>query len=262
MGKIINQNEISKHNIEKFTFNVIESNDEIKENIFHLKEIDERVEEKKKVEKEIQKEAAISHERDEEAEIKKKNIELLTQIESLTNKVVSLEMQLEEQKNEYEIKLKEIEQRAFQKGIEEAKNNYENELEELKIQYISSITNLQEIGIEIDKILKKLEEELIETSIIIAKKVILKELEENSYKVAKSIALYLLEDIREDLEIKLLVNPIDYQILKDEKMGDNIKLIADSNIEKGGVVILSPKKNIDGTIKTRLKRTLQLIKDS
>ncbi len=285
MSKIISQKDLKNHNIQKFNFATINSEEINEKNIFkyiesqidELEKKDQNNNQQKQFHQKItksfekqennqknnnieNKKEEIEDESENESQINQ-NIELLTKIEELTNQVVSLEMELEEKDKEYEQKLKESEEIAFQKGVKETKETYENQIEELKMQYISSITNLQEISFAIDEKLKKLEEELIETSIIISKKVILKELEKSSSKIAYTIATHLLDEIKEDMDIKILVNPMDYQDIKREEFNKNVKIVPDKNISKGGVIILSPKKNIDGTIKTRLKKTLQLIKE-
>jgi len=188
--------------------------------------------------------------------------ELLRKIDTLTDEVVSLQMKLEEEDKKHAQELQKVKDEAYQQGIKDAQDSLSQEIEDLKVQYISSITSLQELELQIKEKLKTFEEELIETSIIIATKVIKKEVEEHSSEIAKSIARYLLSDIEDDVEVKLSVNPKDYEELIKENLKENIKIVADSAIKEGGVILLSKDKNLDGTIETRFKKTLQLIKES
>jgi len=250
VSKIISSDQLEKYDIKKFQFGSVKKQKEKKiedaSSVFLTK-----------VAKDHQKEVEDDKEKD-----KKEFEKLLKKVDDLTGEVVSLQMALEEQKKEYEKKLIQAKEDGYKEGVKDTQESLQNEIEEIKVQYISSITSLQELDLEIKEKLKTFEEELIETSIIIATKVIKKEVEEHSSEIAKSIANYLLSDIKDDLEIKLLVNPIDYEELLKESIKDGVKVVSDNSIKPGGVVILSKEKNLDGTIETRLKKTLQLIKES
>ncbi len=191
-----------------------------------------------------------------------KTKELLLKVEELSSQVVNLQMQLEEKEKDHQKELLKVKDEAYQQGVKDTQEADANEIEELKIQYLSSTTKLQELELAIKEKLSHIEEELIETSIIIANKVIKKEIEENSSLVAKSITKYLLSSLKDELNIKILVNPADYEEILNQEAKNGITIVSDSSIQRGGVVILSPQKNLDGTISTRFKKTLQLIKES
>jgi len=244
VSKIISSKNIKDYKIEKFSFN--SHSDSKKADVSSFFSPEHKEEEKKPQE---EKQSSNCE-------------ELLLKVEELTSEIVSLQMDMEEQKKDFEKKLIKVKEESYKEGIQEATTNLQNEIEDLKVQYISSITNLQELEFEIKEKLSQFEEELIETSIIISSKVINKEVEENSSHIAKSIAKYLLNDIKDELEIKLLVNPVDYDEIIKENLKDGLKVISDKSIKRGGVVLLSKEKNLDGTIETRFKKTLQLIKES
>ena len=252
MSKIIPSDKINNYKVEKFTFGSLKSSKKVEKvnisEIFSKKEKVEKTQTNKQNEPEEQKSEDY--------------IKLLEKVDNLTSEVVELQMKLEEQKKEYEKRFIEVKDEAYNQGVKDAQEAQQEELESLKVQYISSITNLQELEIEIREKISTFEEELIETSIIIASKVIKKEVEENSSKIAKSIADYLLNDIKDELEVKLLVNPKDYEELLKDNLKENIKIISNNSVTAGGVILLSKDKNLDGTIESRFKKTLQLIKES
>ena len=248
MSKIIPSDKAKEYKIEKFSFGTVSKKDEVEKlesgiSVFAKKE---KVSQAKELEK-----------------VPDKDYEdLLKKIDALTEEVVSLQMQLEKQEKEHAQELIKVKDESYEQGVKDAQKAQQDEIENLKVQYISSVTALQELELEIKEKLNSFEEELIETSIIIATKVIKKEVEENSSKIAKSIANYLLDDIKEDTEVKLLVNPKDYDELLKDSLRENIKVVADNSVKEGGVIIFSKDKNLDGTIETRFKKTLQLIKES
>jgi len=251
VSKIISSDKVSEYKIEKFQFGNFTKSSEptIKKDVSIFSKTSSNKEEN-------------ILEEEKSGEVDKDYEALLKKIDALTEEVVSLQMKLEEQEQKHAQELQKVKDEAYAQGVKDAQASQQEELEELKVQYISSITALQEKEIEIKERLNSFEEELIETSIIIATKVIKKEVEENSSKIAKSIASYLLDDIKDDVEVKLLVNPKDYEELLKDNMKENIKIVADNSIKEGGVVLLSKDKNLDGTIETRFKKTLQLIKES
>jgi len=249
VSKIISSDKVDSYNIQKFHFGSLskEKTQKVEDAISVFKSDDKE---------KPPKQTTIKDDTDKNYE------ELLQKIDTLTSEVVSLQMKLEEQEKEHQQELVKVKDEAYEKGVKDAQNSLQEELEEIKVQYISSVTALQELDIQIRDKIKTFEEELIETSIIIATKVIKKEVEENSSEIAKSIARFLLQDVKDDLEVKLLVSPKDYEELLKESLKENVKIVADNSIKEGGVVLLSKDKNLDGTIETRFKKTLQLIKES
>jgi len=248
VSKIISSDKVAEYNIQKFEFGSTQHKNTVKTSdafsVFSKKEevtIEEQKEDVKK-----------------DDEYKK----LLEKVDALTSEVVSLQMKLENQEKEFEQRLIKEKDEAYNQGVKDTQTAQQDEIDNLKVQYISSITALQELELEIKEKLKAFEEELIETSIIIAKKVIKKEVEENSSKIAVSIARYLLNDIKDDIEVRLLVSPKDYEELLRENLKENIKIVSDNSVKEGGVILLSKEKNLDGTIESRFKKTLQLIKES
>jgi flagellar assembly protein FliH len=99
----------------------------------------------------------------------------------------------------------------------------------------------------------------VESAILIAKKVIKKEIEINSQKVVKSIASSLIDTLKSVGKLTIKVNPNDFEEISEHFNQDSIKIQKDEAINRGGVVILSDSANIDGTISSRLNKAIELI---
>ncbi len=189
--------------------------------------------------------------------------ELFEKIETLTSQIVTLQMELEDQKKEFENKLETEKLSRFEdgknEGIKETQEMFANENDDLKNQLIRSITLLDEQKNTLDEVFKNIEEDLVESSILIAKKVIKKEIEMDSKKVAKSIASALIDTLKNVKELTIKVNPNDFKEISEHFNQDSIKIQEDEAISRGGVVILSDSTNIDGTISSRLNKAMELI---
>lgn len=189
--------------------------------------------------------------------------ELLEKIETLTSQIVTLQMEQQEQKKEFANKLEAEKISQFEdgknEGIKETQEIFANENDDLKNQLIRSITLLDEQKNILDEVFKNIEEDLVESAILIAKKVIKKEIEMDSEKVAKSIASALIDTLKSVGKLTIKVNPNDFKEISEHFNQDSIKIQEDEAISRGGVVILSDSTNIDGTISSRLNKAIELI---
>ena len=256
MSNIIDKSSYDKHTIEKFEFRSIENIDSSKDFIE-----DDFISEQSTNDHNIQDENDIE---------KEQNIpdidELLQKIDLLSEENINLESKVEklqkEFDNEIETKVHEAYERGKQEGIEETNKTIQDQSDELKTQLINSIENLNDKILELDKYLEEVEEELKEAAIIIAKKVIKKELDQNSNKIALFIAKSLIEELKDATNIKLKVNPNNEKYLTQNLSSDKkIKIEADDAVNKGGVIIISDIGNIDNNISTRLNKAISLIKE-
>jgi flagellar assembly protein FliH len=258
MGKIIANDKLSEHSVKKFEFASIEvetnkttfdttlfSDEGMKENIHPAEE-------------------TLIDETEQEKDLASDGDALLQKIDTLTSQNITLEMELETLKKEFETKLHEGTESAYNKGREEGAKEIQETLQEhnddLNIQLLKSITTLDETVQKLDTFLSSIEDDLVEASSIIAQKIIKKELEEHSHEVAINLAKAFLEDLKEASSITLKVNPKDETYLQEHfKTEKNIKIDADDAINKGGIIILSDIGNIDGSIQTRLQKAMALI---
>ncbi len=192
--------------------------------------------------------------------------ELLKKSDELSSNIIKLQMQIEKQEDDFNNRLKsEIEresQNGYEKGYQTAKDELEASTKELKDKFLNSIKTLEDEAIKGDDFLKHLESELSSTAIEVAKEVILKELKHSSSDIAIALSKKLIEELKDAKNIKLKVNPSDYEALKEVYSTiENIKVQSDSAITQGGVVILSDAGNLDGNISTRLDKVKNLIKN-
>ncbi|MCH9812823.1 MAG: hypothetical protein K0U47_02640 [Epsilonproteobacteria bacterium] len=198
-----------------------------------------------------------------EEQTQENSSEFLEKIDLLTSEIVSLQMELENEKKSRQEELTIAKNEAFEagkaEGIKETGESIQGENDDLKSQLIRSITLLDEQTSTIAGQFVNIEEDLIESAVLIAQKVIKKELEQNSSHVAKSIASALIDSLKSVATFKIKVNPFDFKEISEQFNGDSIKIEADEAISPGGVVILSDTTNIDGTISTRLNKAMDLI---
>lgn len=160
--------------------------------------------------------------------------------------------------------LEEGKKSAYEQGVldgeKRAKESLESEVEAQKQSLTYAINNLQDAIIQTQERIKTLESELSSIAIDLAKEVIIKEVQEESQKIAFHIAQELLEPISQSLEITLRANPIDLPYLQEKlPQASKIHFEPDALISRGGVIISSPLGNFDGTILSRyknLKRTI------
>ncbi len=192
--------------------------------------------------------------------------ELLKKSDELSSNIIKLQMQIEKQEDDFNNRLKgELEresQSAYEKGYKSAKDELEAGTNELKEKFLNSIKTLEDEAIKGDDFLKHLESELSSTAIEVAKEVILKELKHSSSDIAVALSKKLIEELKDAKNIKLKVNPLDYEALKEVYSTiENIQVQSDSAITQGGVVILSDAGNLDGNISTRLDKVKNLIEN-
>ncbi len=250
MGNIINADNSDTVTIQKYQFGKLslDESDEVTFDMNIFKETSQKEDTLNEAEPENQSEAVN---------------ELLEKIDILTSEIVTLQIELESQKKshqeELEIQIKESFDKGKEEGIKETSETYQNENDELKSQLIHSITILEEQKNHLDEMFKNIEEDLVESSILIAKKVIKKEIENDSIKVVKSIATALIETLKSAGKITLKVNKNDFQDISEHFNADSIIIVEDEAISRGGVIILSDSTNIDGTISTRLNKAMELI---
>lgn len=168
---------------------------------------------------------------------------------------------------------------GFEKGFEEgykeglktgekkAKENLLSLEEGLKKEYRSKLEKL-------DKLLKLLEEEkkklvlnldreVLSLALLIAKKLVLKEV-----KTDETLTLNLIREalnyLAEGIEIKIKVNPeemnyLEKEILKELKSSSKVIFESDPNVTKGGVFIETSLGVIDATLEKRWEKLLDTL---
>ena len=176
--------------------------------------------------------------------------ELLKKTDELSSNIIKLQMQIENQESEFAKRLEAEISRAKEDGKNEgiAQANAANE------------AKINEQYVKFDEFLKKIEEELGQTAIKIAKEVIDKEISTSSNQIAHHLASSLIKELSNVKNIEIRVNPEDSEYIKEQfRKNEHVKISADDAISKGGVVIISDGGNIDATMQTRLEKLKMLV---
>jgi len=190
--------------------------------------------------------------------------ELLKKTDELSSNIIKLQMQIENQESEFAKRLEAEISRAKEDGKNEgiAQENAANEakINELEARFSASAAKLDEQYVKFDEFLKKIEEELGQTAIKIAKEVIDKEISTSSNQIAHHLASSLIKELSNVKNIEIRVNPEDSEYIKEQfSKNEHVKISADDAISKGGVVIISDGGNIDATMQTRLEKLKMLV---
>ncbi|HIV48998.1 flagellar assembly protein FliH [uncultured Helicobacter sp.] len=197
---------------------------------------------------------------------------LLQKSDELSDSLAKLQLQFEKAQNQAEEQLNTAKDEAYKEGYNQAKEEIKSEIQEefntQKKILVDSIITLENTLKDSQAHLQNLEKELSAIAVDIAKEVIVKEIEENSQKVALALAKELLHSIMDATDITLKVNPQDYLYLKEQLENaqkdtmQKITILADDALKPGGVIIISNQGNVDGSIMTRYKNMKQSILDN
>ena len=252
MSSVIYADDVVSHNIQKYSFLSVDES-----------------EEESLVSQEIQAESLAKNAQELSQEVIESkntevNTELLEKIDQLSSNVVSLQMQIEEKQKEFSSQLEEAKQTSYNKGKLDGETQTRELLQEgtdeLKTKFLTSIETVVTASKKVEDWIEDSKKEIPLIAFDIANEVIKKEVSKNSKDIAYSLALALLEDIKESKKVTIKLHPKDFIYVK-EQFSDTPNLIfeKDEAIAKGGVVILSDYGNIDGNLKIRLIKAKELL---
>ncbi len=252
MDKIITPDKYPNHNVQKYEFKTFDANKNSPKPITtSIKEPIITKEDTPKPDTIIPKDDQVSK------ELIKSNEEILLKIKELQEKI---EQQEKDFAQRLELETKKAFELGKEEGIKESSQDINEQNSEIKNQFIKSIASLSEQQTKIDTFLQKIESDIPKLAIMIAKKVINKELDESSSQITKSTINSLLENLKDISSIVIKVNPYDYNDIKKEYQESKyIKIKPDDAIAKGGVVIISDGGNIDANLSTRIEKIIELI---
>lgn len=190
--------------------------------------------------------------------------DLLKKTDEMSGNIVKLQMQIENQENEFNTRLNSELENAKEKftkeGYDRAKAEFDQQIQELKEKYLKSIAKLDEACINLDNFINKNEKELADAAIDIAKEVIVKEIDDNSSKIAYNLAKDLISELKGASSIEIKVNANDYEYIKSNfKNNEKIKVNLDDAISKGSVIILSDVGNIESNLNSRLSKIKKMV---
>jgi len=253
MDNVIEQTELDKHTIQRYRFKVLGSA-KIEEDI--VEDFTQEVDLDKK-NSDTQKDIVDENQNQFIEELLKKS-------DILSSNIIKLQMQIEKQESEFEKRLKESIARekeiSFDEGYKKAKEELESNYNERISNYIESAKKLQEKIESLDKFFEKIEKNLLDTSLEVAREVIKKEISNDSSQIALALARELVDDLKDANKITLKVNPKDFDTLSEIfAQSSTIDVQSDTAISPGGVIFLSEKGNLDGNISARLEKVKYLL---
>lgn len=262
MANVINNENIDKHNIDKYTFKVLsvghENIDE--EQTPHSVLVDSSVDIKNK-------EPSILLQNDEEVDAsamskssKDSLIEsLLKKTDEMSSNFIKLQMRLESMTDEHKTELIKVQEDFFAQGIEAGKEQVAKD-EEANIvnglaQFSTSVETLERSAKEFESALEGIKKELITAALDISKEVINIELNSSSGEVATILSNELIKELQSASKITLKVNPVDHGVIS-QKVGslEHVEIVSDSAVSQGGVIAISDAGNIDAQISKRFQR--------
>jgi flagellar assembly protein fliH len=164
--------------------------------------------------------------------------ELLKRTDEMSGSMIKLQMQIENQENEFAKRLESEIQRAKEDGIKQGRD---------------------EAAAKFESLIASSEAQLPATAVEVAKEVVKKEISLNSANIAAAICKELFSEIKDAKEVQIKVNPKDYEFIKENFSGQNVKISADEAISAGGAIVLSDAGNLEGTIEARLEKIKKII---
>lgn len=192
--------------------------------------------------------------------------ELLKKTDELSDNIVKLQMQTENQENEFKTRLQEEVTRAKEEGQKDgealAKTKFDEQLKEIQNKYLNSLQKLDDEKLKLENLYTKSESELAKTAVQIAKEVINKEVKDNSSLIASNIAKSLTSELNDASNIEIKTNPKDYEFIQENfKESSNIKITKDDAISPGGVIVLSDIGNVDGDVMARFEKIKKILSE-
>ncbi len=183
---------------------------------------------------------------------------LLKKADDFSSKLLKTEMEFENFRAESAAKEEAIKAEAYKEGQEAAMQAATNQAEQLQSEVLgqlqASINSLAQASAQFEPALHSIQEELIAAALEIAKEVIVKELDEHSNEIALKLATSLMKEIDKKSEIILKVNPHQLETFSTALVASkNIKVMADSAVSDGGVIIQSQMGTIEADIMQRFE---------
>ena len=259
MAIVITKSNTDSHSVDKYKFKVLSSARHETQKTSELVS-ESYISEEEAVQESIENHEISSSSKDELVE------SLLKKTDEMSSNFIKLQMRLEEKESEFKAELESAKKESYEQGLKDAKEQLESEKNALQKdsieQFSKSITALEKSASEFEDALGRIENELVNAAVDIAKEVILVELDEHSGDIAARLSQELIQDLKESAKVTLKVNPSDHGIVS-EKIGKlaHIEIISDSAISPGGVIAISESGNIDSEIMKRYERVKKVALD-
>jgi flagellar assembly protein FliH len=181
---------------------------------------------------------------------------LVQKVESFADNIAKLQIKSEKQESDFAIKLENETKRSYEEGKKtgelEATNRLLGEIETKRAQLAESIAKLDTALREFGDHAASIEKELTSVAVEIANEVLTIEIGENSAKIASSLAVSLLNSVKDALKISIRVNPSDIAAVSEAIKDDaRVEVVPDRAVAEGGVIVHSEAGNIDARLNSR-----------
>lgn len=256
MASIISSDKIKRHTVDKYNFKVLtvgaDSGDEFSESAFAKKQPLSEPQEPIK-EREVDSSAMSQSSKDSLIE------SLLNKTDEMSSNFIKLQMKLESMSEEHKAELAKVKEESFAAGFEEGRQRAlkddEKNVSNIVSQYSASIEKLEKSAREFESALEGIKSELVSAALDISKEVISIELQENSKKIAFTLAKELIKELQGASKVVLKVNPKDHGAIS-QAVGSmaHVEVMSDSAVTLGGVIAISDAGNIDAQIAKRFER--------
>ncbi len=255
MAKIIQNEIIDNHNIQKYNFKVLASTqNEVEEKTSKTEETFSQEHHPSARKSDSVDSSALSN------SSKESLIEsLMKKTDEMSSNFIKLQMKLESKEEEFEQELKKAKEEAFAEGIEAGKAKAVEEAQlhqsEALSLFATSVKKLDASAQAFENGLEKIKENLIAAALDIAQEVVHVEVSENSANIAKVLSLELIKELQSASKVILKVNPRDHGVVSEE-VGTlkHVEVVSDSAVSQGGVIAMSDAGNIDSEIRKRFEK--------
>jgi flagellar assembly protein FliH len=248
MVHVIREDNLAKHNVNKYNFKVISSGNE-NENV---STVGEELTPRAKI-KDVDSSALSSSSKESLIE------SLMQKTDEMSSNFIKLQMRLEQKEEEYSLSLRKAKEEAFAEGIKAGVAKVQEDMSKNSSKsmelFASSVQKIEVSANEFEVSLEGIKKELITAALDISKEVIKVEIGVSANEIAKVLSDELLKDLQSASKVTLKVNPNNHGVIS-EHVGKlkHVSVVSDSAISEGGVIVLSDAGNIDSQITKRFER--------
>ncbi len=146
---------------------------------------------------------------------------------------------------------------AYREGYDTARKAFDLERAEI-VEHLAD--TLEDTRRQVDEFWITVEPEILKLAVDVARKVVHKEINESPDVVLNTVKIALYQ-IKDRQALKILVNPADYELLREHKeeiMGScdgmrSLEIVEDRRTQQGGCLIEAENGNLDARIDTQLR---------
>lgn len=260
MATVISNEELQRHNIDKYNFKVLGMGANAQNNMSSKESSPAKKQEtasqatpQEKEQSSVDSSAMSQNSKDSLIE------SLLKKTDEMSSNFIKLQMKLESKEEEFKLQLEKAKEVSYAEGVEAGKTEASKDLEKNYQsglgQFSASVATLEKSAQEFADALEGIKGELMSAALDISKEVLKVELSTNSNEIAKVLSNELIKELQSAAKVTLKINPKNHGALS-EHLGklENVTLVSDSAVSEGGVIAMSDAGNIDAQITKRFER--------